>query len=272
MAEARLLAVGIDFPEGPVFDGEGRLHVVAMGSRDVLRVDGTGAVEMLVHTGGAPNGLAFGPDGLLYVCDAGLRAILTVDASGRARVLTDGWEGGAFAGPNDLCFDPQGDFYFTDPVGSSVESPVGRVFHCTCAGEVRGVAGSLAFPNGLALSSDGRALFVVETLTRQVWAYEVLPDGRLGHRFLFCEMRDGGVGGDGLALDVDGNVYVAHFGLGTIDVFDPDGRALAELPAGGANPTNVAFGGADGQDLFVTEAETGTITVQRALRPGLKLF
>lgn len=272
MADAHLLVAGIDFPEGPVFDREGRLHVVAMGAGDVLRVDPAGSVEVLAHTGGAPNGLAFGPDGLLYVCDAGLRAILTVEAPGRASVLTDSWEGGGFAGPNDLCFDPQGDFYFSDPVGSSLENPVGRVFHCTCAGEAREVAGGVAFPNGLALSGDGRALFVVETLTRQVWAYEVLPDGGLGRRSLFCGMRDGGVGGDGMALDVDGSLYVAHYGLGTIDVFDADGGRLAELPAGGANPTNVAFGGDGRQKLYITEAETGAVTIQRALRPGLELF
>lgn len=272
MAEARQFASGIDFPEGPAFDSEGRLHLVAMGSGDVLRLDSVGGVEVLTHTGGKPNGLAFGPDGLLYVCDAGLQAILTVDENNRQRTLVDEWAGGAFAGPNDLCFDPQGDFYFTDPVGSSADNPVGRVFHCTCAGEVREVASALAFPNGLALSEDAHTLLVVETLTRQVWAYEVLPDGCLGRRSLFCEMREGGVGGDGLVLDVDGNVYVAHYGLGTIDVFDAAGRALAELPAGGANPTNVASGGMDRMDLYITEAETGAVTVQRTLRPGLELF
>jgi gluconolactonase len=293
----RRFAGGFAFPEGPAFDGEGNLYLVAMGSGDIPRARPDGTVEVFVNTEGQPNGLAFGPGGVLHVCDAGRRAILTVDPDGAIRTLADAWGGGArpgalpcaptgsapgsasqtraggpFAGPNDLCFDPAGGFYFTDPVGSDVDNPIGRVFHYGPSGQASCVAEGLAFPNGLALTADAKTLYVVETLTRLVHAYEVRPDGGLGEREVFAAMREGGVGGDGMALDVVGNVYVAHFGLGTVDVFGPGGEALGELDAGGKNPTNVAFGGPDGQDLYITETEAGCVNVQRGLAPGLRLF
>lgn len=133
------------------------------------------------------------------------------------------------------------------------------------------MAEGLAFPNGLALTADQRTLYLVETLTRKVYACAVLDDGGLGPRQDLATLREGGVGGDGMALDVAGRLYVAHFGLGTVDIFSPAGEPLGELPAGGANPTNVAFGGPDGQDLYITEAETGGVYVQRSLAAGLAL-
>jgi len=76
----------------------------------------------------------------------------------------------------------------------------------------------------------------------------------------------GGVGGDGVAFDVEGNLYMAHFGTGEISVFSPDGELLEKLPAGGMKPTNVAFGGEDMMELYVTEVETNSVY---RLRPGI---
>jgi gluconolactonase len=68
-----------------------------------------------------------------------------------------------------------------------------------------------------------------------------------------------------MALDVDGNLYVAHFGMGEIAVFDVEGTRIDTLPAGGEKPTNVAFGEDDMRGLYVTEVETGSVY---RLEPG----
>ncbi|MFP4248633.1 MAG: SMP-30/gluconolactonase/LRE family protein, partial [Armatimonadota bacterium] len=116
----------------------------------------------------------------------------------------------------------------------------------------------LAFPNGLALTEDASQLYVVETHRQQVVIYDVGDDGALNGPDVFAE-TPGGVGGDGMALDVDGNVYVAHFGMGEIAVFDVEGTRVGALPAGGEKPTNVAFGDNDMRGLYVTEVESGAV-------------
>jgi len=270
--QPRRFAEGFAFPEGPAFDTEGNLYLVSMGNGDILRVTPDGGVSLLANTGGAPNGLAFGPDGLLYVAEARHRAILRVDRAGTIAILLMEAEGEPFRAPNDLCFDPRGGFYFTDPGSSSAHTPVGRVFYCPPGGPARQVAGGLCFPNGLALTADAKALYVVNELAQTMVRFDVQDDGTLGPKQDFAPIRRGGIGGDGMALDAEGNLYVANYGLGAVDVISPAGDLLDCLPAGGARPTNVAFGGPDMRDLYITECETGAVYVLRAEVAGLRLF
>ena len=267
----RLFAVGTPGPEGPAFDAAGHLFVVCMGNGNLLKISPAGRAEVFANTGGTPNGLAFGPDGLLYVAEAGRRAILVAEAGGGLRTLATGADGKPFLGPNDLCFDARGNFYFTDPVGSNAQNRIGKVYHCTPQGEARSVAEGLAFPNGLALTADGQHLYVVSELAHEMRRYPVREDGSLGEGEHFCPIRQGGIGGDGMALDVAGNLYVTNYGLGTVDVISPAGELLDLLPAGGRNPTNVAFGGPDMCDLYITELETATVYVRHNDIPGLPL-
>lgn len=262
----RLFAANVPAPEGPAFDVEGNLFVVCMGSGDILKIDSEGRARVFCNTGGHPNGLAFGPDGLLYIAEAGLRAILTATPDGILSTLAEG-----FLGPNDLCFDRHSNFYFTDPVGSNAERRTGRVYYCTRDGAARAVAEGLAFPNGLALTDDSQYLYVVHELAHEMLRYAVHDGGSLGAGEHFCPIRQGGIGGDGMALDVEGNLYVTNFGLGSVDVISPQGELLDMLPAGGLKPTNVAFGGPEMRDLYITELETAAVYVRRNDVPGLPL-
>ena len=267
----RLFAANTPAPEGPTFDAQGNLFVVCMGNGNILKLSPDGRAEVFANTGGTPNGLAFGPDGLLYVAEVCLKAILVAEADGSLRTLTTAAAGRPLAGPNDLCFDARGNFYFTDPVGSKAENRIGTVVYCTPQGAAHVVAEGLAFPNGLALTADGRQLYVVNELAHEMLRYDVLPDGSLGAGEHFCPIRQGGIGGDGMALDIEGNLYLTNYGLGTVDVISPAGDLLDLLPAGGMQPTNVAFGGADMRDLYITELETAAVYVRRNAIPGLEL-
>jgi sugar lactone lactonase YvrE len=154
-----------------------------------------------------------------------------------------------------LVFAPNGDLYFTDPKGSDPEHPIGNVFILRRNGHLERFAGGFQFPNGVVLSDDGRTLYLAETFPNRILAFELDERGRERSRRVFAKL-EGGLGPDGMAFGQDGNLYVAHFGKGIVAVIDPGGKVIAELPAGGMNPTNVAFWGSS---LYVTEVEKGQV-------------
>ena len=121
-------------------------------------------------------------------------------------------------------------------------------------------------------SEDAPAAFLAETGHRRVFRYPIGPDGRVRQREEWARLEPRGSGPDGMAFDRDGRLYVAHYGAGTVDVFDRQGRLAETIPVPGKQVTNVAFGGPDGRTLVVTDCETGTVYRARSAVPGLPLF
>lgn len=266
MPPARVIATGFRFPEGPAFDRTGRLYLVNLQGGYLSRIDEGGEPQVHHHTGGDPNGLAFHRDGDLYVCDSGLNAVIRIDGSGRQHTVVDSFEGERLRGPNDLCFDRAGNLYFTDPGGSSLESPIGRVYRLGTDGRLSLFMDGLAYPNGLCLSADERTLYLAETLRSLVHACELDEDGGRRQTSVYAEVEGWP---DGMALDVEGALYVALYGRGAVGVVSPGGRSVTYLPVQGPNPTNVAF---RGSDLYLTEAGEGTLQVIATGAEGLPLF
>ncbi len=269
--QPRVVAEGLAFPEGPAFDRAGDLFVVNLQSGDVTRISPDGTCSLFANTGGRPNGAAFHANGDLWLADAGLRAIVAVSPAGEMSTVVDECEGDRFRGPNDLVFDRMGNLYFTDPVGSDLERPIGCVYYLTAGGEVHRVAEGLAFPNGIALSADETKLYVVETLTHSIWEYGREDDGGVGERRLYARL-EGGTGPDGMAFDEQGVLYVANFGAGNIAVVESEGGAVRYLAAGDERPTNVAFGGREGRTLFITGAATNKVLRLELGVRGQRLF
>jgi gluconolactonase len=267
--EIGLVAEGFDFPEGPAFDADGTLYITQCGNGWITRMAG-GETDDYVNSGSTPNGLAFDEEGVLWIAEAGTNQLLSYDGDELTEIVAQ-WDGDPLQKPNDLVFHPDGSIYMTGPGGSDTESPIGKVYHVTRQGDLRVVADGLAFPNGLALTEDASRLYVVETHRHQIVVYDVAEDRSLEGPEPFAEMP-GGVGGDGMALDVDGRLYVAHFGMGEIAVFDVEGSRVDTLPAGGEKPTNVAFGDDDMRGLYVTEVETGAVYRLEPGAEGRRLF
>jgi gluconolactonase len=116
-------------------------------------------------------------------------------------------------------------------------------------------------PNGIAVSRDGKAVYVAENQKNRVWKIERKRDGSAGNKRVWSNLPavpNPWNGPDGIRLDDRGRLFVAQFGAGKIQVVNPDGRVLTTLQAGGANPTNVAFS-RDYKTLYVTEVETKSI-------------
>jgi len=284
-AQPEVFVEGFVSLEGPAFSPDGVLYFCDFGvfpgtkdpeeqkARNIYRVTRDRHFEVFVNTGGMPTGTAFHRDGRLFVCDSGRQELLAITPNGRVSVLAADYQGEPLHGPNDLAFDSRGNLYFTDPKGSSLENRIGNVYLYRTNGELEQFSTGYAFPNGVAVGPDGNTLYMAETHTRRIYRFSLGADGTLTKREVFAELIGNGLilgsGPDGMAFDVEGNLYVAHWGERCVDVLDRKGRLIGKLPTLGDKPTNVAFWGTV---LYVTEMEPGRITCLDVGVPGLKLF
>lgn len=244
--------------EGVVFDSQG--HGYISSGPTIYQFELDGQHREWAETG-APNGHKILPDGTHLVCDAGKHAVLRLDADGKpltpAAIECDGKP---LRGPNDLTLDPKnGGFYFTDPGGSSDEKPIGTVHYVDADGRVVEVDSGLAFPNGIVLRPDGSRLLVAESQKNRILEYTLAGPGKKASRRVFAELprKNPAVGQidnqpDGICLDPEGRLYVAHYGMKQVHVLDADGRLLASYDGGNLTTSNVAFGGHERRELFVT--------------------
>jgi gluconolactonase len=302
MDAARVIATGLCFPEGPVALGDGSVALVEIERQTVSRVRPDGTVEVLARPGGGPNGMAVGPDGALYVCNNGgfawrhehgmLRPVLQgtgysggrierVDmGTGEVRVLYDQCGGHGLRGPNDIVFDAVGGFYFTD-LGKTRprDRDQGGLYYALADGSrIVEVAHPILTPNGVGLSPDGRVVYVAETETARLWAFDLDAPG-VARKQPFPSPHGGrlviGLGGfarfDSLAVDAAGNICVATLLSGCISVVAPDGQLLRQVPTGDMMTTNICFGGPDLRTAYVTLSGKGQLVGLDWPEPGLRL-
>ena len=285
------VASGLEFPEGPVWMPDGTLLCVELKGRAVTRVRTDGSVERIAVPGGSPNGLAIGPDGAAYVANSGGWAFhevmgLTISAmleppdysggriervdleTGEVEVLYSECDGNPLVGPNDLVFDAQGGIWFTDhgKMRERIRTHGGVYYAAPDGSSIREVIYPLDSPNGIGLSPDGSRLYVAETHTGRVWAWDITAPGEVGVTNPLT-----GHGGDclvglpgwqlldSLAVDGDGNVVVATIVNGGLTVVSADGAKVEHLPMPDVLVTNVCFGGADLRTAYVTLSGTGRL-------------
>lgn len=247
------------YSEGVVFDHKG-FGYLSEGAR-IVRFTVDGKHETFA-TPGRPNGHKILADGTHVVCDGSQHAMIHLDVDG---TMLDPFatecEGKALRGPNDVTLDvPNGGFYFTDPGGSNLDNPIGTVHYVNSQGVTYLVdEGGLGFPNGIVLTPDGKTLYLAESLSNRILAYEVKAPGKVGSRTVFAELpaKDPELGQinnlpDGICLDVNGNLFVAHYGMRQVQVLSPKGELLVTLASGNLTTSNVAFGGPNMDQLFVT--------------------
>jgi gluconolactonase len=247
-----------NYCEGVVFDHQGNGYI--SWGKAITRFTLDGKNSVWVETG-APNGHKILADGTHLVCDASHHAVLRLSAEGKMLdPASKECNGKPLRGPNDLSLDvPNGGFYFTDPGGSSNVNPIGTLHYVDSKGTTHLLDSGLAFPNGVVLSPDGKRLYMAESKQNRVLVYAVSGPGKVGRREVFAKLpeKDTSAGQidnqpDGMCLDAAGNLYVAHYGMKQVQVLNPEGKLVARYDGGNVTTSNVAFGGPNMDQLFVT--------------------
>jgi len=303
MSDIRVLATGLEFPEGPVVLPDGSVLLVEIRRQTLTRVFADGRKEIVAKIAGGPNGAAMGPDGKCYVCNNGGfswiptrttvmpggqpddylgGSIQRVDLqSGRVETVIDKCGEHALRGPNDLVFDRHGGLWFSD-LGKrrAREMDLGGFYYLKpgMTEIVEGVFGVLP-ANGIGLSPDENTIYIAETPTARLWAYDLSEPGTLRPRDAIYRGERGkpiaGLGGyqmfDSLAVEANGNICVATLVSGCISVIAPDGTLVEQVPTGDRVTTNIAFGGPELKTAYITLSGKGELIAMDWPRPGLAL-
>jgi gluconolactonase len=260
------------FLEGPSFDRAGNLYCVDIPWGRIFRIDPAGHFDLVCEYDGWPNGLRIHKDGRIFIADH-KHGIMLVDAStGGIETIVTKYNLEGFKGCNDLTFASNGDLYFTDQGQTGHQDASGRVYRLRPSGKLDLLVGTIPGPNGIVLSLDERRVFVAAARENSVWRLPLIGDG-VSKVSTFIQLSGGLSGPDGLALDERGGLVVAHAGLGAVWLFDEIGEPRHRVrSANGLFTTNIAFGGPDRCDLYITESHTGTILRARVPVPGRVLF
>jgi len=300
--EFEIVAEDLAFPEGPVWMLDGSVIVVEIAAGRITRVRPDGRTETVAEPGGGPNGAAIGPDGALYVCNNGgfewsgremglllpgnaaadytTGRIERVDlATGKVERLYDACDGQRLSGPNDIVFDADGGFWFTD-LGKHRDHAHenGGLFYARPDGS--GIRCAVRGPNmnGVGLSPDGRTVYTALTSERLLLAFDVTGPGEVAPSPLpalpgrVVTSFPGRTLLDSLAVAADGTVCVATLveAPGIAQVDPGTGRYdIVGFPD--LLTTNIAFGGADMRDAWLCFSTTGKLARCRWDRPGLRL-
>ena len=308
MPDIREITTGLRFPEGPVAMPDGSVILVEMLGKRLTRVQPDGSKETIAEIAGGPNGAAIGPDGAVYLCNNGGcftplelgewllpgpfdpgqyigGRIQKVDlSSGAVTDLYTECDGRPLRAPNDLVFDSDGGFWFTDHGirdGAARTSDLTSIYYAKADGShISEQVHPTEAPNGIGLSPDGSKLYWAETFNGRVFQRTIASPGQLAPAIpLDPSVCLAGLPGyqllDSLGVDGDGNVCVATLVNGGITVISADGLSLSHIPTGDLLTTNICFGDSDGtgeyRDAYITASATGKLLHTRWPNRGLRL-
>lgn len=298
--EIDILATGFGFPEGPVVCSDGSIVITEIRNGRCSRITPDGTVSVFSDCGGGPNGLAVGPDGYLYLCNnggsyyaeghsMGLRPhpdykfgyVERLDPkTGKNELLYREVGGNDLSAPNDIVFDTDGGFYFTD-LGKRHprHRDNGGIYYAQPDGSsVTEVAYPMLSPNGCGLSPDGKTLYAADTEGARLWAFDVQGPGKLKPKAEFAPHSGRVIVGlgsnarfDSMAVMASGNIAVATLNTGYIIEISPKGDIVREVKMPDCYPTNICFGGDDMCTAYITLSDSGRLAKMRWPEPGLKL-
>ena len=261
------------FLEGPSFDRQGRLYVTDIPFGRIFRISAEGEWELVAEYDGWPNGLKIHRDGRIFITDYKRGIMLLEPESGAVTPFLETAASESFKGVNDLVFASNGDLYFTDQGQTGLHDPTGRVYRLTPDGRLTRLLDTIPSPNGIVIDREMTHVLIAVTRAQQIWRIPLNDSGLTTKVGVFSQLHGGLGGPDGLALDAEGGLLIAHTGFGSVWRLSRTGEPLLRIRScAGISTTNLAFGGPDGRDLFITESQTGSILRAKLDVAGMALF
>lgn len=274
-AKANMAGRALDsFIEGPSFDRDGNLLVTDIPYGRVFSISPTGEWTLVCEYDGWPNGMKLHRDGRAFITDY-KRGIMVLDlATGQVQPLLTHRHSESFRGVNDLFFDKEGQLYFTDQGQSGLHMPNGRVYRYNMqTDQLDLLLDTGPSPNGLVMNAASDVLYVAMTRANCVWRLPQMPNGETSKVGLFVQLSGGFTGPDGLAMDDKDGLFVAHCGNGCVWGFNAQGHPQVCIQSGaGLMTTNLAFGGSENKELFITESATASILRATTPEAGATMF
>ncbi len=277
-------ATSLAFTEGPAVHADGTVFFSDIENNRIMRLAPDGTRSVFREPSGRTNGNTFDQQGRLLHCEGaefgaggGRRITRTNLETGDYEVLTDRFDGVRYNAPNDICVDGQGRVYFTDPCygdRSQMEMEIEGVYRIDLDGSVTRIVKQpdIERPNGIAVTQDSKRLYLVDSCptiggNRKIWAFDLDEGGNPSNQRVVIDFAPGR-GGDGMRLDIEGNLYIAA-GITSprgphekadvppgIYIVTPKGELKSRIPILEDVLTNLAFGGADGRTIYITAGKT----------------
>jgi len=248
--QVQTVGEGYVFTEGPVWSRGGFLIFSDVPRNKLLELKPPQRPAVFRDNSNGAMGNTFDAEGRLYTCETHLRRVTRTDKKGKIEVLAERWQDKRLNAPNDIVVRRDGQVYFTDPAFGNQQD--GReldfygVYHLSHKGELEVIAKPKGRPNGVAISPNGRVLYVTNSDERNVRAYDIDRNGQASNERVLVSGIDGIP--DGVRVDEKGNLYVA---ANKIELYTPDGRQLGSI-ALAQTPSNCAFGDDDFESLYIT--------------------
>lgn len=241
--------------EGPAVDRDGILYAVNFaktGTIGQVTPDGEASLFVELPEGSVGNGIRFNSRGEMLIADYTGHNVLKVDMD--TKEISVYAHNDQMNQPNDIAIMDNDIVFASDP---DWKNSKGQIWRIDTDGAFTLLEGDMGTTNGIEVSPDNKTLYVNETVQRNVWAYDLSPEGEISNKRLMIQFEDYGM--DGMRTDVAGNLYITRHGKGTVVKLSPEGEVLEEVEVMGKTPSNIAFGGEDGRRAYITLQDNGNI-------------
>src|SRR5690554_397696 len=241
--------------EGPAVDRSGILYAVNFGKTGTIgQVTPEGEARLFVELpeGSVGNGIRFNSHGEMLIADYTAHNVLKVDMD--TKEISVYAHNDQMNQPNDIAIMDNDIVFASDP---DWKNSKGQIWRIDTDGSFTLLEADMGTTNGIEVSPDNKTLYVNESVQRNVWAYDLSPEGEISNKRLLIQFEDYGM--DGMRTDVAGNLYITRHGKGTVVKLSPEGEVLEEIEVMGKTPSNIAFGGEDGRTAYITLQDNGNI-------------
>ena len=253
--EPILVSSQFSFTEGPSSDKTGNIYFTDQPNDRIYLWDWkTNEINLFMQNTGRANGTDFDSQNNLITASDLNGEIWKIDQNKNIQILSKGFEDLRFNGPNDLWIDEFGGIYFTDPLYKRDYWEVGtkgiaerNLYYRNSNGKVTKLE-TFIQPNGIVGSVTLKKLYVSDFGANKTFVYDILDEGKLSEKKLFCQR-----GSDGMTLDVEENVYLTGNG---VTIYNKNGEKLYNMPIPEKWTTNVTFGGKKNSTLFITASKS----------------